>query len=162
MRDIGGDMISADSEHRCVPDIAIDIERHIGRATTDVANNDAHLAFGLRKNDLRGSERVEYKLHRRDPGIRHTLPQIFYRGRTGRDDVRLDLQAVTVHTDWHANSVLSIHSKVPLDYVDHFSIVRDRNRPSCVHGPGYILLIDGTPRNADNAATVYGGDMRAC
>ena len=50
--DILGEVIATDCQNHGVPDIPIDVDGHIGSAATNVANHDAHLAFGLIQDDL--------------------------------------------------------------------------------------------------------------
>ena len=49
MSDVGGDVISANSQHHCVPDIAVNINSHVSRPAANIYNGDTHLAFGFPK-----------------------------------------------------------------------------------------------------------------
>ncbi len=96
---IRGDVVAADRQHRRVPDIAIDIDGHIGRAAADIADHHTHLALGLVQHHFSGSQRVEHELGNFHPGGADALAQVLDAGSGGGDDVGFHFQAVAVHAN---------------------------------------------------------------
>ena len=132
-------MVAADRQHRSVPDIAIHIDRHVGRAAAHIADHHAHLALGLVQHHFGGGQRVEHKLRDFHAGSRHALAQVFHAGSRGGDDVRLDFQAIAVHADRHVNAILPIHVEAALDDMDDLAVMRDGHGPGRIHRPADII-----------------------
>jgi len=45
--DVGGQVVAAHRQHHGLPDVAAQVDGHVGRAAADVADDDAHFLLGL-------------------------------------------------------------------------------------------------------------------
>ena len=138
--DIGCDVVAAHAQHHGVPDIAVDIDGHVGGPAADIAHHGAHLALGFGENHLRGGQRVEHELGHLYTGGLHALAQVLDRGSRGGDDMRFDFQAVAVHADRHADAVLPVDGETALDDVDDLAVMRDGHRLGGIQRAGNIIL----------------------
>ncbi len=117
VRDIGGQVRTADGEHGRMPDIPVDVDRHVGRAAADVDDHHAHLFFGIGQHDFGRRERVEHVGLDLHPGGLNALRQVLHRRGCSRDDVRLDLEPEAVHTERLADALLPVDDEPARDDV---------------------------------------------
>jgi hypothetical protein len=64
-----------------------------------------------------------------------------------------------MHTQRHADAILPVNGKAPLDHVDNLTIVWDGDRSRRIDCPSNVVLVDRVTDNSNYAPAVYRGDM---
>ncbi len=106
------------------------------------ASADAELLLGLVEDRLGRGERVDHQFVDLDAGRGHALGQVLDRGRRGRDDVGLDLEAEGAHPERILDALLAVDREAaPLD-VEDLAVRRDRDRPGDLDRPVDVLAGD--------------------
>src|SRR3990170_1307415 len=72
------------------------------------------------------------------------------------------LQSVTMHTNRHADSILTIENKTSLNNMDDLAIMWNCNSPGSIKCPDDVIFIHRVSRDGNHTAAVDGTDMCTC
>ena len=108
----------------------------------DVGDGDAELLLGLVEDRLGGGQRVDDELVDLDAGRGHALGQVLDRGRRGRDDVGLDLEAQGAHPERVLDALLAVDAEAPPLDVEDLAVGRDGHRPGDLDRAVDVLAAD--------------------
>src|SRR4026207_1337618 len=98
-RDVVGDLVSRDRNHRGMPDCAVGEDRDVGGAAAHVEQAHAEFLLVLRQHRARRGEGLQDEVVHLKPAAAHALHDVLRRRNRPGDDVHLHLQAHPRHAD---------------------------------------------------------------
>src|SRR5439155_14610079 len=107
-RNVAGDLIARDRDHRRMPDRPTGEHGEIGGASTDVHQAYAQFLLIVVEDRLRRSQRLKYHVPDLEPAAAHTLGDVLDRRHRAGDDVDLHLQPYAAHPERLAHVLLTI------------------------------------------------------
>ena len=96
-RDIVGDLIAGDRDHRGMPDRAACEHREIGRAAADIHQAHAQLLLVVVQDRQRRGERLQHHVPDFEPASAYAFGDVLDRGDCAGDDMNLHLQPHAAH-----------------------------------------------------------------
>src|SRR5579883_578664 len=146
-----------------MPDGAVHKNGDLGGAATDVYQGDPHLLLFLGQDRLARRKRLVHDLINGDPVALDAPAQVLDRRDRPGNNVGLDIQAVTGHSDRVLDPFLPVDDELTGDSMEDLTVVRDVDDLGGLNRPGHIVLGDHPIGSADRdyPTVVQRGQVRA-
>ena len=160
-RDVVGDLIARDRDHRGVPDRAAAEHRDVGGAAADVDHADAEILLILGEHRIARGELLEHDVVDRQPAALHALHDVLRRAVGAGDDVHLGLEAHPGHADGIAYPLLRVDDVFLRQHVQDLLIGGNRHRLGRVDHALDIALHHFLVLDRDDAVRVQAAHVAA-
>ena len=128
-RDVVGDVVATQRQHRRMERRAVDEQRQVDRAGAEVGHRDTELTLGLGQHGVGGRQRCRNKLVDAHVRTLDALGQVLDRRRAAVDDVRLDLEPHRAHAQRILDALLAVDDEAARQDVQHLAIGWDLDGP---------------------------------
>ena len=142
-RDVVGDLVAGDRQHRGVTDRAAGEDGDVGGAAADIDQHDAQLFFVGGQHGQAGSQGLQDQILHFQAAAAHALDDVLCGADRAGHDVHAHFQAQAAHADGLADVFLAVNDEFLRQHVQHLLIGGD------VHGLGGL----------DDASDIGGGDF---
>jgi hypothetical protein len=161
-RDVAGEMVAADADHRGVPQAAALVDGDVGGAAADVDQGDAQLLLVLRQHRLGRADLLDDGVDHAYAGAVDARHQVLRRRRGAGDDVDVHLEPRPGHADGHADAVLLVDDEVLRQHVQDLAAGRQADGLGGVDRPPHVVARDlaGLAGDGDHPAAVEALDVR--
>ena len=160
-RDVVGDLVAGDRDHRRVADRAVGEHRDVGRAAADVDQADAQLLLVVVQHRDRRGERLQDHVLHLEAAAAHALDDVLDRRHRAGDDVHLHLEPHAAHAERLAHVLLPVDDEFLRQDVQDLLVVRDRDRLRRLDDAVDVGLRDFLLLDRDHAARVEAADVAA-
>lgn len=161
-RQILGQILPADGEHRRMSDAAVQEDRQIGRASAEVDHRHPQFALLRAEDSLARRQRLEDDIHYIEARAVHAFDDVLRRGDGPGDDMHIHFQAVTRHAQGFADPFLVVDHKLARQDVQDAAFVRDHRQGSgALDGPADVVPRHFLFLQRHHAFQVLAGDVAA-
>src|SRR5210317_65844 len=152
-------MITTQGEHRGVLDCAINKDRDIRCATTDIDKSHTEVVFIRCQNSFRGSQLLEDDIADVDTGLVAALDDILSACDGPGDNMDPGLKAHAAHAERLLDAVLIVNNELLGQDVNHFPIHRYRQGFGSIDNTPHIFVADFTVLDGNHTLGVDALDM---
>src|SRR5262249_24889551 len=155
--------IAANSNCAGVPYHAAAVDDQFCRAASDIQKAATKVAFVLSKAGFGGSQRLEDGVANQDSGAVRRGYQILRGRNRGSNQMNVNFQPLSHHSDGVANTVLRIHQEFVRQYVKDFAVFRQRDVSCGIDGAADVFALDiaGAISQRDATAAVDAAHVAA-
>src|SRR5579875_3094 len=162
--DVVGNQVAANGQDHRMPDSSIGEDGDIGRATANIHQRDPQVSFAISQHSFAGSQRLQYQVLDLHLRFVDTFDQVLNRRDGPRDDVRLNLQAETGHTDGVLDALLAVNHVATRYHMNDLAVRRNGDGARHLNRTTDIILynIAVTGRDGDKPLAILRTDMATC
>src|SRR5690606_15989142 len=159
-RDVVGDLLAGDGQHRGMADGALGEHRDVRGAAADVDDGHAQFLFVLVENGVARGELLEDDVVDLEAAAADALDDVLRRAHRAGDDVHLGLHAHAAHADGLADALLAVDDEVLREDVQDLLVVGNGQRARRLDHPLDVAGADLVVADGDHAVGVEAVDVR--
>ena len=160
-RDVAGDQVASDRDHRRVANRTALVDRDVAGAAADVDQADAEIALVRRQHRVGRRQVLKHETFHRQPAALDALVEVLRGRKRAGHHVDLGFQAHAGHTDRVLNAFLAVDHVFLRHHMQDLLIGRDRHRARRFDHRIDIARSDFAVADRDHADRVQGPDMAA-